>query len=446
MDLSKTYLNSNLENRRKQILQRQHADRVLRERKGRRGTVRDQIVAAFDGRDAGPVSQLLLRNLGTRKRPVKGAAREALRRLFLRVEGQSALLDEDGFARGVAQLARFYEQWVRGPEEWTPRSHNARRQFSSLARHLLARYDVPAFMDAAWVGDDVDFKLHQQWFVHVGRGENIRKAPGLPVALTKMMAHHVLLAPDDCTINRAVRWGQLRGTGVPERIARGVLGSRLGNEFFGAEQEQFWGSVFNFFALHPTIDPNQVGPVIDYLHNQKFVPAGPVNVGGAFVQQGPPQPGLSMKGRTPEGLVQQVDAWHRQLRRVRRGGGDVAWGSCLIPGYDRIEGEAPNQRRFFIVELLGSGELRAEGTAMHHCVGTYAWSCQSGKTAIYSFRADEGTGPYRRLTVEVDVRRREITEARGKYNAMPTEVDKRILNAWATTARLSLGRYAFGYR
>ena len=32
---------------------------------------------------------------------------------------------------------------------------------------------------------------------------------------------HVLLAPDDCTINRAVRWGQLRGMEVPERIARG---------------------------------------------------------------------------------------------------------------------------------------------------------------------------------------------------------------------------------
>ena len=153
-----------------------------------------------------------------------------------------------------------------------------------------------------------------------------------------------------------------------------------------------------------------------------------------------------MRGRAPEALVQQVDAWHRQLRRVRRGDHVATWGTCLIPGYDRIEGEPPNQRRFVIVELLTSAELRAEGLAMRHCVGTYAWSCQSGRTAIYSLRADEGAGPCRRLTVEVDVRRREMTQARGKYNEQPTELDKRILKAWATRARLGVGRYAFGWR
>ena len=84
-----------------------------------------------------------------------------------------------------------------------------------------------------------------------------------------------------------------------------------------------------------------------------------MNVNGTFVPHGPPQPGLSMKGRTPESLVDQVNAWHRALRRVR----DVrnlAWAPCRIGGYDRVEGEPGKQRRFLVSELLSTAELRAD--------------------------------------------------------------------------------------
>jgi hypothetical protein len=171
-----------------------------------------------------------------------------------------------------------------------------------------------------------------------------------------------------------------------------------------------------------------------------------VNVGGTFVEQGPPQPGLGMKGRTPESLVNQVNAWHRALRRVRGDVRHTTWPPSGVAGYDRVEGEPGNQRRFFIAELLGTGELRAEGAAMHHCVATYGWSCQSGRTAIFSFQADHGAGPERRATIEVDVRLRQITQARAKHNAPIQPADLRILNAWATTAQLAISPYALGPR
>src|SRR4051812_895638 len=322
MDLNRTYNNRNLESRRKRLLSTNHAVSILRQRKQRGGAdARAQVLAAFDGEDAGPLSALVRVHLGTRKFPIKVAHREALRALLLHVEGESELLDDLESGRGVLALGERRMQWRRAPTDWRARSHNARRQFSALARHLLARYDVPAFMDAAWTIDgSSDRRLHQDWFVHLGRGENLRKAAELPVPLTKLMAHHVLLAPRECTIPQAIRWGQLRGMGVGERVAHAVLGSRVGRSFEYPEREPFWASVFNFFAVNPMIDPNQVGPIIDFLHDQKFVPAGAVNVGGGrFVQQGPPQPGLSMKGRTPDVLVEQVDAWHRQLRRVYSG-------------------------------------------------------------------------------------------------------------------------------
>jgi hypothetical protein len=43
------------------------------------------------------------------------------------------------YVAGVVSLNERRGQWLRPPEDWRPRSHNRRKQFTSLARHLLAR-------------------------------------------------------------------------------------------------------------------------------------------------------------------------------------------------------------------------------------------------------------------------------------------------------------------
>ena len=94
------------------------------------------------------------------------------------------------------RLSRVWVRWRIGTSggcaiqgEWRPDSHNGRKQFGSLARHLLANYDVPAFMDIAWFfGEEDEARQQQGWFVHVGTGGNIRKAD-VPLTLTKKMAH-----------------------------------------------------------------------------------------------------------------------------------------------------------------------------------------------------------------------------------------------------------------
>jgi hypothetical protein len=96
------------------------------------------------------------------------------------------------FIDGLLALARHHESWLRPADAWRPDSHNARRQFGSLARHLLACYPVPPFMDAAWFGGETPRARQQQgWFRHIGAGRNIRAAD-LPLPLTRMMAHHFL--------------------------------------------------------------------------------------------------------------------------------------------------------------------------------------------------------------------------------------------------------------
>jgi len=87
------------------------------------------------------------------------AARESLLELLLHVEKRAELFElspaiprlgaQEGntFIRGMAALAEHADHWIRSVKTWRPKSHNPQRQFGSLARHLLAQYDVPSFMD-----------------------------------------------------------------------------------------------------------------------------------------------------------------------------------------------------------------------------------------------------------------------------------------------------------
>jgi hypothetical protein len=190
------------------------------------------------------------------------------------------------------------------------------------------------------------------------------------------------------------------------------------------------------------LDPHQVGPIIDFLHAQRFE-RGPARVEGGTVVAGVvPQPHLSMKGRTVESLLRQMQAWHRMLARETKAGAGagtpIKWRPSGIDGYERVEGTPGNQRLFRVVELLDARELAYEGRAMRHCVASYAHSCAGGRCAIFSLREEFGAGAQtmRRLTVEVSVAHRRIVQARGRLNAPPGGVEERILRAWATTARL----------
>jgi hypothetical protein len=140
------------------------------------------------------------------------------------LESSTKLLDDSRYLRGILALIRNSPQWLRPLAEWRPRSHNPDRQFSSLARHLFAEYDVPVFMDQAWLQDNA---AHQEWFRHIGRGGNIRTAPGLPTPLTKKMAHHFLEAPQDYSIEAAILWGQVHALGSDRRLADALRETRL---------------------------------------------------------------------------------------------------------------------------------------------------------------------------------------------------------------------------
>jgi hypothetical protein len=217
-------------------------------------------------------------------------------------------------------------------------------------------------------------------------------------------------------------------------LCRAIIGSSLRD---AQDDEPFWLIVIQFFVANPMLDPQQVGPIVDWIRNQRFIGEPQRIVNGIARGGGIPQPNLSMNGRTVEGVLRQVERWHRELNRSTIKGA-LVWPTCGIPGYERIEGTEGSQKIVRIDEITTSAELMCEGRAMRHCVASYARTCARGASAIFSLKLDSGTGLDRRLTIELDVRSKRIVQARGRFNALPQPVEERYLRNWATSAGLMI--------
>ena len=359
-----------------------------------------------------------------------------LLKLLLSLEQNSDLLEDPIYIKGIEAIANHSDSWIRPLETWQVKRHNRDRQFSELLRHLFVAYDIPPFMDRVWLTEN---ETHQNWYIHIGAGQNIRTAPGIPVALTKKMAHHFLSAPKQYTVEEALRWGQVQALGGNKRLMDALRGTRMLGNF---KNDEFWLNVIRFFIANPMLDVSHVHPIIDYIWNQKFENQRVFVERGVVEEHDPPQPNFSMKGRTPKTLLHQVNEWHRQLGRETRGG-DFEWMRSEIGEFHLREGSEKkrNLRYWYIRELLSTKELIHEGRKLQHCVRSYAKSCYTGKTSIWTMESEDENGRQKTLTIEVSQRENLIRQVRGKRNRLPTEREKYILMQWARYEKLEIAEY-----
>ncbi len=449
----------------KQAVQREKANRALAQARDSRRCPEEFIRAIFDG----SVCQQDLRTDAERElfalvgliRP-KVAIRSAFLRLIDRFECDiDTLTHQPVFAHlgwdqqntllaALFRLATLHNEWVAPPETWKVKYSSPRRRFGSLVRHLCTRYSVPAFMDAAWFeGEAAGGQRHMDWFLHLGAGHNLRAA-AVPIELTKRMAHAALRAPGDTPIEAALRWGQVRGMRGTVRLARAVVGSRLGAP---QADEPFWATVVQFLVNNPMLDPSQVGPIVDFLYNQRFVSREVRGQNGEWARLGPPQPDLTMKGRTAIALVRLVEDWHRTLAIEKRPARE--WTRSGFAGFEAkwFTGETEETAEVWTVEeLLSSKELHQEGRFMSNCVATYASSCASGESSIWSMRKRSAHDPssIRVMTVEVANKTRQVVQARGRFNTVPRSANAsadlkaapEVLRRWAAETCLTVSPHA----
>jgi len=348
------------------------------------------------------------------------------------------------YVNGLRNITELQHLFVTKLEEWKPASKNRHKQFASLLRHLFAKYEVPLFMDEAWhranawgsSWNSIGPVKELQWWLDIANGKNIRKSEHLPWPMTKRMAHFFIQTPDDFTITGAFRWAQIHALGGDERIVRAVMATFLGQALEVGEQHTFYESVLRFFINNPMLDTMHYGPILDYLRNQKYVTQR-----GA---PGPPQPNLSMKDRQPDALLNQVESWHARLGQEKRRRNASKWEHHeLIGDWSYQEKKKDHTVIYSIVQLLTASELKEEGRRLEHCVGSYSWSCGSGRTSIWSVRRYHPDGhTYDPLgTVEISNEHNRIVQFAAKRNRAPDTKAKSLVEKWSREFGIEVSRW-----
>ncbi len=366
----------------------------------------------------------------------KHAAAGALRDYLIQIDSLSKILSSRDSTIAVLNLYRYEREWRRDLCDWKPHSHNIEKQLSSLAMHLLCEYEPPAFMVGVWHKKN---RTRQRWYIHLGQGGSIRTAAGLPAPLTKRMAHWFTQAPEHYSPRAAIRYGQVLALGGDRRVADAILATRMAIDF---SDNKFCLELIRFFARNPMLDTAHYQPIVDYIWNQKYENQAVFVARGVVQEQDPPQPGFSMGGRTPGTLLRRVEEWHARLGRTAKGG-LLQWTRSGIPDFELVEGkrESRNMRVWRIIELVSSQELEEEGRILGHCVATYASSCRNRVSSIWSVRLETATDATRRLTLELNVKRKEIVQARGLRNRLPDAKEMAVLKRWASAAGLSVATW-----
>ena len=327
----------------------------------------------------------------------------------------------------ICHIASFEHEIIRDVESWVSKSYNIERQMSSFLRHLFAKYDVPLFMDHVWHDNN---QTRQDWFIHVGKGLNIRKAYGLPVELTKREAHFMMQSPRDFTVTQAIRYGQLLNIGANIHFVKQIFRTRAGIDF---TNNDFWMSVYRWFLDNPMLDNEHYAPIVDWIYNQKFVNS--MRIGDNWV---PPQPNLSMKGRDANSTLKAVETWHKALGKQK--GDASSWNHSNISEFNYESGKGEDKKIYRIYELTTKKELISEGHTMKHCVASYASTCAAGLNSIWSLEEYYLANKSKLLTLQVD-KNRQIVQARGKWNAKPSASERNLINMWCNQAGLTISKW-----
>lgn len=310
----------------------------------------------------------------------------------------------------LRNLARQHRQFIRTLDDWSGAHGHPLAVIDSIAQHVLGRYPTPRFLSNAWFGGNSQAEnTRRQWVMRHARGERFR-CMATPIRLTRRMEHWFLRTPDHLDIDRALRRAEVLGLGGSPALADAVLATRLGRTF---EDRDYWRGVLQWFVRHEDdLVDGEVAWMVAHFHGLPRADGAP-----------------SME-RRPAAL--------RRERDERAARPPPTTPRRRTPPPPPVDLEWPRSRwgdwrsgEWRVVELVSSVELRAEGTAMRHCVGSYGPRCHSGASRIFSLRRDGDALPA--LTIELDLRQKQVTMVRGHLNRVFLPHELGPLQRWTSS-------------
>lgn len=350
------------------------------------------------------------------------------------------IFDSYEYVSAICDMYEYKDFWVRDISTWVKKSRSRDKQFYDIAHHLFVKYEMPAFMYNVWLLKDNNKKIYQEWFIHLGNGQNIRKCPGLPYNISKKVAHLFKFAPGNLKPLEAIRWAQVIDMGGNDRLFSGIMTTKRAVDF---KENHFFESVIRFFIDNPMLDTEKYNPIVDYIWHVKYESRRIVNRLDLTTQfVGPEQPNFSMKDRNPEALLIAVERWHKETSFVKSGT-PKSWQPMLIKDFVVKRGTNENAVYWHINQLTTASALATEGRQLGHCVGSYANSCSTGRTSIWSLNesySSDALNGKKILTIELS-KDKIINQVRGKGNRLPTDYELNIIQEWADEENISVSKW-----
>jgi hypothetical protein len=254
----------------------------------------------------------------------------------------------------------------------------------------------------------------EEWFVLELTGKNLVHATQLPFKLSKKAAHFFRCMPEDVglTVTRSLIYAQIFTLTEDNPFALAVAYC-LRN----IRECDFW--IETMTVLHKKgLESGDVGEFMDYINEIVFVQ----------------HTNIHLKNKSLENLKRDIEQWHqdiysqefRKKMRIRK------LPSALIPEFKILH----NDLEYNIIQLKRNVELYNEGENLGHCVYTYQEYCLQKKAYIFSLRCNFPEIPACRLiTIELDDKK-QIRQARGKYNRSTTHEERLIIQMWADENKL----------
>lgn len=386
----------------------------------------------------------------TFRRPDLAALKAICARVFLVLETRSRVFtdlhpNELNAVPAVVRLAAYAHHWLRSPEDWQPDADaEPSLQWADLLRHLLARYSVPSFLDAAWQGWGPLIHLERDCWCALAQGRSLREVDGFPRSVSSRLLHAALTRGQGRNLVEAIWLAQLSCLGASPSLEKAVMSSRVPMEL-GAHA--CWKRLAEKFAAGSDVLAAHFDLVADTLavvQNHR----GPGQV--EQLLRLPLEVLISHSIRFTTRLLQANG--HLLTEAQVRNAAEKAelkklsfsrWQPWLggEPFASRI-GNVRGHATWRIEELHSVDTLQEEGRAMNHCVHRYAHRCRAGSSAIFSVRhyttddASHSAG-VSCATVEVHPRTRKVVQIRAAGNRAVNNTVMTIIREWSAANGLA---------
>lgn len=322
----------------------------------------------------------------------------------------SSASNEIGTPHFARLLLLFSPFWLQEPTTW-----NNNKDPFDLLRFLFTKHEVPGFLFPTWLSSNNLHEAHLKWllwFIIIGQGGSLKRASKyFPWAISGKYQHHLNEAPKHFNPRDASLLAEVKRLGgtltTHHRLARSHYFTFDPSED-NYRYRSFWEDTLNWLRKNEdALNDEECGDILQWAIHKHT--EGERGLAEKF----------TWKNRSLAACRERADRYFTSLNQpsISRHWKSKGWG---------LEFTDDDNTSWSITELTSAAALAKEGQTMRHCVASYAIRCQSGYSAIFSLKKNT----HHCITIEVDLRKRQIVQARGKFNRSANDKENTAIAHW----------------